>query len=73
MRDLLTTREVVRELGGHRAIAELCGVKYNAATMWHRNGFPPNTFVALQNALNARGCRAPVSLWKMRKPQDAAS
>jgi hypothetical protein len=72
MRELLTASEVIRELGGLKAVARITGAKYSAAGNWPRINFPPDTYVALQNALNARGCRAPVSLWKMREPQDAA-
>ena len=72
MRELLTTREVVRELGGIKAVAQLCGVKYNAVTMWHSNNIIPPRHSWLRKTLRKRGYDAPEKLWGMREPQKAA-
>ena len=71
---LTTTREVTAALGGTKAVANLTGRKYSAASNWlleSKGQFPPNTFVALNAALAKIGKSAPASLWGMKIPEDA--
>lgn len=66
MEELTTTAAVIDRLGGIGAVAELTGRKYNAAWNWTTfKTFPPDTYVAMTEALNAKGCVAPASLWRM--------
>ena len=74
-RTLTTTREVVAALGGTKAVANLTGRKYSAASNWlleSKAQFPPNTFVALNAALAKIGKTAPPSLWGIKIPEDVA-
>jgi hypothetical protein len=70
MAQLKTTREVIRVLGGVRAVAELTESTYNAAWNWTTfETFPADTADAIRNALKkAEGgpYTAPSSLWRMR-------
>lgn len=73
MQELSTAEQVFAALGGVRAVADITGRKYPAAFNWKMSGkFPPNTFVAMQEALRARRYVAPVSLWGMASRVDAA-
>lgn len=65
---LETVEEVIAELGGPQAVAELTEKKSQSAVpMWkNRKRFPANTFTTLQTALQARGLSAPNNLWGMR-------
>jgi hypothetical protein len=70
MKSIQTAAEVVKALGGIKATAALTGRKYNAAANWPVFGhFPSNTYVALTEALNRAGYRAPPTLWKMSTRQ----
>ncbi len=61
---LQTPREVIKKLGGIKAVAELTGRKYSAAGNWNRGKrFPANTYRVLYMALLDRGFRAPASMW----------
>ena len=63
---LQTPREVMAALGGFQVVAELTGRSYHAAENWNRaEKFPANTFIVMQQALNKRGLKAPISLWGM--------
>lgn len=65
-RELTTTAEVIDALGGVSPVAALTGRKYGAAFNWKGfSKFPADTFLVLQDALRARGCAAPASLWGM--------
>ena len=65
---LQTVDEVISELGGVKAVAELTKRTENPSTvpMWkNRKRFPATTFKTLQNALRERGAVAPDELWGM--------
>jgi hypothetical protein len=68
MRELHTTSEIMDELGGIKAVAELTGRKYSAAFNWRASGsFPANTYVVLIDALKERDCVASPQLWGMKE------
>lgn len=74
MEDVLhTTSEVMDALGGNLAVAEITG--RNAKAVWNWRGFdtfPSNTYVAMTEALLAKGKSAPAALWGMKIPERAA-
>jgi hypothetical protein len=58
-------------LGGNGPVAELTLSKPNAVSNWRGfKTFPSNTFVAMTEALRARGKTAPASLWGMKMPAE---
>lgn len=66
MRELHSTSEIMDELGGTHAVAELTGRKYSAAFNWRsQDAFPANTYVALIHALEAKALTAAPALWGM--------
>lgn len=70
MRTLTTTKDVVDELGGYHAVAELVGSKSKAAENWRRfQTFPAKYFLVMSAALEKRKCQAPSSLWGMTEPE----
>ena len=72
MEELSTTSEVMDALGGNAAVAELTGSKTKAVWNWRGfDTFPSNTYVAMTEALLAKGKSAPASLWGMKMPSDA--
>jgi len=68
IKHLNSVEEVISELGGARAVAELTDAKAkNVVPMWkNRNKFPATTHARLQAALRLRGAEAPDELWGMR-------
>ena len=69
MEELTTTSEVMDALGGNTVVAELTGSKIKAVWNWRGfETFPSNTYVAMTNALLAKGKTAPDSLWGMKLP-----
>lgn len=64
---LQTVEEVIAELGGPQAVAEMTEKKSaSAVPMWkNRKRFPAKTFTILQAALHERGLSAPNDLWGM--------
>jgi ABC-type hemin transport system substrate-binding protein len=73
MAELTTTSEVIETLGGNPAVAELTGRNAKAVSAWRSfDAFPPDTFLVLTNALEQKGETAPVSLWRMVEPAQAA-
>jgi len=77
MEVLGTTSEVMDELGGNGAVAELTNSRPKAVWNWRKAGaFPSNTYVAITDALLARGKTAPATLWGMKavssEPERAA-
>ncbi|MGE0278443.1 MAG: hypothetical protein AB7R40_23855 [Nitrospiraceae bacterium] len=69
MDQLSTTREVMEALGGTSAVAKLTGRTYAAAFNWlDFKTFPSNTYVAMTEALAAKGKTASASLWGMVEP-----
>ncbi len=73
LESLDTAEQVFDALGGYLGIAEIVGCKPNAASNWKTFGsFPANTYIALTEALHARGKTAPASLWRMKLPAEAA-
>lgn len=74
MDTLSTTIDVIEELGGNLAVAELTGS--NPKAVWNWRGFetfPSNTYVALTEALLAKGKTAPASLWGMKQTAERES
>jgi hypothetical protein len=71
--ELASTSEIIDKLGGISAVAVLTGSKYNAVANWvNAAKFPSNTYVAMTDALRAKGLHAPASLWGMKEPAEAA-
>jgi hypothetical protein len=67
METLRTTSEVMDELGGNLAVAEITESRPKAVWNWRKSGvFPSNTYVAITEALLAKGKTAPASLWGMK-------
>lgn len=64
---LTTSTEVIDRLGGNTVVASFTGVSPNAVGNWRVRGLPPETFIVLTTALNAKGLCAPPSLWRMRE------
>lgn len=70
IRTLTTTKDVVDELGGYHAVAELTGSTVKAAENWRRfDTFPSKHFLVMSAALEKRKCQAPTSLWGMTEPE----
>jgi len=67
MKQLSTIEEVILELGGPKAVAELTDRQsISAVPMWKiRQKFPATTYARMQAALRARGASAPDDLWGM--------
>ena len=67
MRTLLkTTSEVMDALGGNAPVAKMTGRTYKAAANWRKFvTFPPNTCMAMRDALHAKGYEASPTLWDM--------
>lgn len=65
--DLKTAREVVAALDGIEAVSRLTGCRPKSVSAWQAKdlSFPPKTYVAMIQALAARGYTAPASLWRM--------
>jgi ABC-type hemin transport system substrate-binding protein len=73
MLELTTANDVIDKLGGNQAVAKLTNRKPNAVSNWRSfDAFPPDTFLVLTAALRERGESAPVSLWRMVEPAQAA-
>lgn len=69
---LLTTSDVIEKLGGLNAVAAITGRGYTAVSNWKaRETFPPDTYLALQSALQAKDYEAPPRLWRMDAPAPA--
>lgn len=69
MDELTSTSDVMDALGGNLAVAELTGSKPKAVWNWRGfETFPSNTYVAMTEALLAKGKTAPASLWGMKMP-----
>ena len=70
---LNTAGQVIDELGGTTATATLTGKRAQNVSNWRASGrLPPDTFLVMQDALSARGKRAPAALWGIREPERAA-
>jgi hypothetical protein len=73
MDELTTTAEVIDALGGNQPVASLTSSTNKAVSNWR--GFstvPSNTYLAITEALRARGKTAPASLWGMKMPAEAS-
>ena len=67
MQELHTTADVIAELGGADAVAELTGSNKKAVSMWKTaKRFPWHTQLPITDALRARRKIAPISLWGMK-------
>ena len=68
MRKLETFDAVVKELGGTRATAEVCGRSRNVVFNWRRelnNRFPARHYRKISDALLLRGAFADDALWAL--------
>lgn len=73
MQELLTTSDVIDELGGNGPVGALTDSKPKAVSMWRTVGkFPWRTEMPIIEALRARGKTAPRSLWGMKMKGRAA-
>ena len=71
-RQLTTASAVIDRLGGNQPVAVITGRMPGAVSNWRRfNAFPPNTYLALTEALRAAGETAPDSLWGMARQASA--
>lgn len=71
---LKTTEEVIDKLGGNIAVASLLRTNAKAVSNWRSfNRFPTHTYRAIKDALKARRCSAPDSLWPMTEPNFSKS
>lgn len=71
---LTTTTDVIEELGGTSAVAELTGSTYAAVFNWRGfETFPSKTFLVMEKALAAKGRSAHPSLWGMIAASERAA
>lgn len=69
LRTLFTTSDVMDVLGTNTEIALIADSKPKAVSNWRtQQTFPARTYVAITKALEAKGYRAPPSLWGMAMP-----
>ncbi len=74
-KSLATTTEVIKALGGNKAVEELVGARYpQQVSNWRSAGtFPPHVYFVMTEALKAKGLYAPAALWRMTAAQDQAA
>jgi hypothetical protein len=61
-----TADQVFDALGGNSGVAEVTAAKAPRVSNWRAAGsFPPNTYVAMTDALRVQGKTAPATLWRM--------
>jgi hypothetical protein len=73
MDELSSTAAVIEALGGNQRVAALTDSTNKAVSNWRGfETFPSNTFVAMTEALRARGKTAPAALWGMKVPAEAS-
>jgi len=65
MTELISADEVIDALGGTNGVSDLIGARPSAVSNWRRLGLPPRTYIALSEALKAKGFWADPSIWKM--------
>ena len=66
MSELHTADEVVKALGGTKAVADLLGRTDPAVSNWRKAGqFPAHTYLLIKDRLEKIGHFAPDSLWAM--------
>lgn len=69
MSKALSTRQIMDALGGTREVARITSRKVSAASMWRSLGkFPPNTYLVLKAAMDAKGIAVDPTLFGMRQP-----
>jgi hypothetical protein len=73
MNQLRSTDDVIDALGGTNAVAGLTGRGAPGVSNWRVRGyFPPRTYLAMTQALMAKGLVAPAWLWEQEpRPLDA--
>lgn len=72
--NLTTFDEVMDALGGNGPVGDLVGAKASTVSMWRKaQSFPANTYLAMTEAMKARGVSAPASLWGMKMPDEQES
>ncbi len=68
MRELATVSAVIEELGGPTATGRLTGHSAQAVWNWKdTEKLPADTYLVHQQALEAKKCTAPASLWGMKE------
>ena len=67
MKELTTASEVIDALGGPAAVSRLLGTSTNAVCNWRVRGLPPETFLALSEALKGKELYAMPGLWRMKE------
>lgn len=71
MKTLATVKDVIKELGGRQAVADLAGVKVKAVAIWRwQNALPAKSYLVLRDALEKRGCKADTSLFSFTPISD---
>ena len=70
-KQLHTVEDVIKELGGPDAVKEMTNRdgQWTVAMWKNRKKFPPNTYLIMKAALDAKGVRAPASLWGIHELQ----
>jgi hypothetical protein len=63
MDQLHTSADVIDALGGPDAVVALTRRSHKTVWRWRKHGFPPGTYLTIQNALAAVSKTAPASLW----------
>lgn len=68
LKELRTVRQVFEVLDGVHGVAAITGANWKQAWFWQgkTKKLPANTYVAIQNALAAKGYRARTSLFPMK-------
>jgi DNA-binding transcriptional regulator YdaS (Cro superfamily) len=71
--EITSVAEVVDVLGGPHAASRLLGTSPQVISNWkRRRSLPPDRYLVMLAALNARGLTAPPSLWGIAEPNEAA-
>ena len=69
MKTLHSVKDVIAELGGRQAFADLTGASIKAIAHWRwQNQFPAKTYLVVSDALTKRDCAADVGLWSFDEP-----
>jgi hypothetical protein len=71
MKKLHTVNDVVKAIGGRKAVAELTGVTRKAVYVWvDQSAFPSKIYMVLKEALAKHGYEADVSLFSFSAPSE---
>ncbi len=73
MEMLRSVDDVIKKLGGVGEVAMLFSIERDAVYVWRKSKkFPAHTYKLLRDTLLARGFVAPITLWRMTEPAEAA-